>query len=168
MHWIVAFLAGETFNDLFPEPKPMVIQTRPREAPTLVFDGENDIGIAVSDPLGMFAQPVRTLQRTGRKAEVAELVTLVRDREVSTIVVGLPLRTDASEGESARESRRMAAALEAALEGDEVNIVMQDERFTTAEAERVLIAANVRRKKRKEVIDQVAAVLILQSWLDMQ
>ena len=130
--------------------------------------GTVTIGIAVSDPLGMFAQPVRTLQRTGRKAEVAELVTLVRDREVSTIVVGLPLRTDASEGESARESRRMAAALEAALEGDDVNIVMQDERFTTAQAERVLIAGNVRRKKRKEVIDQVAAALILQSWLDMQ
>jgi len=126
--------------------------------------GTVTIGIAISDPLGMFAQPVRTLRRTGRKADVAELVELVREREVDRIVVGLPLRTDASEGDSAREARRMAEALEAALEG--VTIVLQDERFSTAEAERVLIQAKVRRKKRKQVIDQIAAVLILQSYLD--
>ena len=128
--------------------------------------GTVTIGIAVSDPLGMFAQPVRTLQRTGRKADVLELVGLVREREVVTVVVGLPLRPDASEGESARESRRMADALQAAL--SDVDVVMQDERFSTAEAERVLIAGKVRRKKRKAVIDQVAAVLILQAWLDRQ
>jgi len=126
--------------------------------------GTVTIGIAISDPLGMFAQPVRTLRRTGRKADVAELVELVREREVDRIVVGLPLRTDATEGDSAREARRMAEALEAALEG--VTIVLQDERFSTAEAERVLIQAKVRRKKRKQVIDQIAAVLILQSYLD--
>ena len=128
--------------------------------------GTVTIGIAVSDPLGMFAQPVRTLKRTGRKADVAELVALVGEREVGTIVIGLPLRTDASEGESARESRRMAKALQSTL--PDATIVMQDERFTTAQAERVLIQGNVRRKKRKEVIDQMAAVLILQAWLDMQ
>jgi putative Holliday junction resolvase len=128
--------------------------------------GTVTIGIAVSDPLGMFAQPVRTLRRTGRKADVAELVVLVGEREVGTIVIGLPLRTDASEGESAKESRRMAEALQSAL--PDISIVMQDERFTTAQAERVLIQGNVSRKKRREVIDQVAAVLILQAWLDMQ
>ncbi len=126
--------------------------------------GTVTIGVAISDPLGMFAQPVRTLRRTGRKADVAELAELVREREVSRIIVGLPLRMDASEGDSAREARRMAEALGAALEG--VTIVLQDERFSTAEAERALIEGNVRRSKRKQVIDQVAAVLILQSYLD--
>ena len=124
------------------------------------------IGIAISDPLGMFAQPVRTLRRTGRKADVAELVALVHEREVVNIIIGLPLRTDASEGESAKESRRMEAALKDAL--PEVQMFMQDERFTTAQAERTLIDGKVRRKKRKQLIDQVAAVLILQSWLDSQ
>jgi putative holliday junction resolvase len=128
--------------------------------------GTVTIGIAISDPLGIFAQPVRTLRRTGRKADVAELVALVNEREVSHIVIGLPLRTDASEGESAKEARRMAEALAAALPGMEMS--MQDERFSTAEAERALIAGNVRRKKRKQVVDQIAAVLILQGWLDSQ
>ncbi|MBJ95174.1 MAG: Holliday junction resolvase RuvX [Rickettsiales bacterium] len=128
--------------------------------------GTVTIGIAVSDPLGMFAQPVRTLRRTGRKADVAEIVSLVREREVGTVVIGLPLRTDASEGESAKEARRMAAALAAAL--PDIPMVLQDERFSTAEAERTLIEGGVRRKKRKQVVDQVAAVLILQSWLDIQ
>ncbi len=126
--------------------------------------GTVTIGVAISDPLGMFAQPVRTLRRTGRKADVAELVELVREREVNRIIVGLPLRMDASEGDSAREARRMAEALGSALDG--VTIVLQDERFSTAEAERTLIEGNVRRSKRKQVIDQVAAVLILQSYLD--
>ena len=128
--------------------------------------GTVTIGIAISDPLGMFAQPVRTLRRTGRKADVAEIVELVGEREVVNIVVGLPLRTDATEGDSAKEARRMADALGSALPG--VRMFMQDERFSTAEAERTLIAGNVRRKKRKQLIDQVAAVLILQSWLDSQ
>lgn len=114
----------------------------------------------------MFAQPVRTLRRTGRKADVAEIVELVQEREVANIVVGLPLRTDATEGDSAKEARRMADALGLALPG--VQMSMQDERFSTAEAERALIAGKVRRKKRKQLIDQMAAVVILQSWLDSQ
>ena len=61
--------------------------------------GTVTIGIAISDPLGMFAQPVRTLRRTGRKADVAEIVQLVGERAVANIVVGLPLRTDATEGD---------------------------------------------------------------------
>ena len=128
--------------------------------------GTVTIGVAISDPLGMFAQPVRTLglHVLGQAPQGAERAELVREREVSRIIVGLPLRMDASEGDSAREARRMAEALGAALEG--VTIVLQDERFSTAEAERALIEGNVRRSKRKQVIDQVAAVLILQSYLD--
>lgn len=127
--------------------------------------GTHTVGVAISDPLGMFAQPVETLRRTGRKADVAHLCGIARERGAQRVVVGLPIRTDGTEGDSAKEARRMVAALEAAL-GEDVPVVLEDERFTTAQAERSLIKSNVRRKKRKQVIDQVAAVLILQSYLD--
>lgn len=132
---------------------------------TLALDvGTKTIGVAISDPLGMFAQPVETIRRVGRKKDVERVVCHVRDREVGCVVVGLPLKTDGSEGPSAEEARRMLRALDEALEGVEVHL--QDERFTTAQAERALVGGGVRRKKRKQVIDQVAAVLILQAYLD--
>ena len=126
--------------------------------------GTRTIGVAVSDPLGMIASPVETISRTGRRADAARVQELAAEREVVRVVVGLPMRTDGTEGESAVEARRMAAAVAAVLPG--VEVVLLDERFTTAEAERSLLTSNVRRKKRKQVIDQVAAVLILQQWLD--
>ncbi|HCP46203.1 MAG TPA: Holliday junction resolvase RuvX [Deltaproteobacteria bacterium] len=132
---------------------------------TLALDvGTKTIGVAISDPLGMFAQPVETIRRVGRKKDVERLASHVREREVGCVVVGLPLKTDGSEGPSADEARRMVTALEEALDG--VNVLLQDERFTTQQAERALIGGGVRRKKRKGVIDQVAAVLILQAYLD--
>ena len=112
----------------------------------------------------MIAQPVETLRRIGRKKDVAHIVSIVAQREVGQIVVGLPIRQDGTEGDSAAEARRMGTALEEALNG--VPVLYEDERYSTAQAERVLIAGNVRRKKRKGLIDQVAAVLILQSFLD--
>jgi putative Holliday junction resolvase len=132
---------------------------------TLGLDvGTHTVGIAVSDPLGMIAQPVETLRRTGRKKDVAHIVAIALDREVGQSVGGLPIRQDGTEGDSAREARRMGAAIEEALES--VPVIYEDERYTTAQAERALISGNVRRKKRKGLIDQVAAVLILQSFLD--
>ena len=136
---------------------------------TLALDvGTVTIGVAVSDPMGIFAQPVMTIQRTGRKADTAQVMTLVKDREVGAIVVGLPIRQDGTEGDSAAEARRMAVAVEKALRGAHIDIpvMFEDERYTTAQAERSLIYSGVRRKKRKQVIDQVAAVLILQGHLD--
>jgi len=127
--------------------------------------GSKTIGVAVSDPLGMFAQPVETVQRTGRKADAARIQAIVTERTGDRIVVGLPIRTDGLEGDSAAEARRMAVAIAGVL--PEVEVVLIDERYTTAQAERVLNAGNVRgRKKRKKVVDQIAAVLILQQWLD--
>ena len=136
---------------------------------TMALDvGTRTIGVAVSDPLGIFAQPVTTIQRTGRKADTLEVMEIVREREVGAIVVGLPLRQDGTEGDSAKEARRMVAAIEASLAegGHDVRVSMEDERYTTAQAERALIGGGMRRKKRKQVIDQAAAVLILQSHLD--
>ena len=128
--------------------------------------GSKTVGIAISDPLGMFAQPVETLARTGRRADVEHIRKLCVQYEPGCIVVGLPIGTDGVEMESAAEARRMAVAILGVLEGSGVQMVLLDERFTTAQAERVLLSGNVRRKKRKQVIDQVAAVLILQQWLD--
>jgi putative Holliday junction resolvase len=132
---------------------------------TLALDvGSKTIGIAVSDPMGIIAQPVETWSRVGRRRDVEHVAEVARTREVEQIVVGLPIRTDGGEGPEALEARRIAEALSGVLEG--VPISLQDERFTTAQARRSLIQADVRRSKRKQVIDQVAAVLILQSWLD--
>jgi len=126
--------------------------------------GTKTIGVAVSDPLGMFAQPVETIRRVGRRKDVERVVAHVLERQVGCVVVGLPLKTDGSEGPSAAEARRMLTALDEALDG--VEIVLHDERFTTQQAERALVGGGVRRKKRKQLIDQVAAVLILQAYLD--
>jgi putative Holliday junction resolvase len=126
--------------------------------------GTRTIGIAITDPLGIIAQPVETYARVGRRRDVAYIAELVREREVVTVVVGLPLRTDGTEGPEAEKVRRIADELSGVL-GDSVGVVLIDERFTTAQAERMLITGNVRRKKRKQVIDQVAAVLILQAHL---
>jgi putative Holliday junction resolvase len=126
--------------------------------------GRKTIGVAISDPLGIFAQPVETIRRQGTKKDLARVGEIVVEREVDTIVVGLPIRTDGSEGPSAKLARGVAEKIPELIEG--VRVVLQDERFTTKQAERVLIAGGVRRKKRKEVIDQMAAVLILQGYLD--
>ena len=126
--------------------------------------GRKTIGVAISDPLGMFAQPVETIERVGTTKDLARVAELVAERDVDTIVVGLPIQMNGEEGDSAKLARGLAEKIPE-LVGD-VRVVLQDERFTTSQAERVLIQGNVRRKKRKKVIDQMAAVLILQGYLD--
>ncbi len=125
--------------------------------------GTKTIGIALSDPLGMFAQPVHTLGRQGVKKDVRALVRLAAEREVTGLVVGLPLELDGSEERSARLARQVGDAL---AEATGLPLHYVDERYSSVEAERALIAAEVSRKRRKAVIDQAAAVLILQSFLD--
>jgi putative Holliday junction resolvase len=125
--------------------------------------GTKTIGIAVSDPMGWFAQPVKTLGRRGVAKDVAAMAPICREKGVKTIVVGLPLELDGSETRSARLARQIGDAMGAALG---LPVVYIDERYTSVEAERSLIEANLSRARRKEVIDQAAAALILQSWLD--
>ncbi|MFZ5469935.1 MAG: Holliday junction resolvase RuvX [Myxococcota bacterium] len=125
--------------------------------------GSKTIGVAVSDPLGITAQAVTTLRRKNLAADLKALRELAAEREVAQLVVGLPLNMDGSEGDRAVESRKLGEAL-AASSGLPVNY--WDERLTTVAAERVLLEADVSRKKRRQVIDQLAASLILQGWLD--
>lgn len=124
--------------------------------------GSRTIGVAVSDELGMAAHGVTTLQRRGTHKDVAQVLELVRRYQAERIVVGIPYELDGSEGQRASRVRVFYDALAAAgLSLDE-----WDERYSTVEAEATLLEANVSRARRKEVIDQMAAQVILQGWLD--
>jgi putative Holliday junction resolvase len=125
--------------------------------------GTRTVGVAVSDALGMTAQPLTTLRRTGLRADLAQLRRLAEAHEVSQAVVGLPLNMDGSEGPSAVAARAFGEALARALD---IPVEYQDERLSTVAAQRALLEADVSRARRREVVDQVAAALILQTWLD--
>ena len=125
--------------------------------------GTRTVGVAVSDALGVTAQPVSTLRRTNLRADLAQLRRLAEEHEVEHAVIGLPLNMDGSEGPSASEARHFGDAISRALG---IPVEYWDERLTTAAASRMLVEADVSRARRRAVIDKVAAVLILQGWLD--
>jgi putative holliday junction resolvase len=124
--------------------------------------GTKTIGVALSDPGQRFPWPLRTLSRRSVVKDAAEILAISRDQAVERAVVGLPLELDGSEARSARLARQIGEAL---VQGG-LPVTYIDERFSSVEAERLLIAQDVSRKRRKEVIDQAAAALILQSFLD--
>ena len=125
--------------------------------------GDARTGVAISDELGIAAHPLCTIQRRSRKAVLAEVQELVTAHKVERIVVGLPLQLDGETGTQARKIKQFADKL-----AQQVNlpIIFWDESFTTFEAAQILRGTKKRRKKRKQVIDQVAAVLILEGYLD--
>jgi putative Holliday junction resolvase len=127
--------------------------------------GSRRIGVAVTDGLGLTAQPRATLDRHGGARDIEAIAAAVRDVGAARIVVGLPLDPEGGEGDAARRARAFAARLAAAL-GLPVDLI--DESFSTVEAEAVLLAADVSRAKRKQVVDKLAAAVILQRWLDRQ
>ncbi len=127
--------------------------------------GSKTIGVAVSDELGLAAHPRVTLARAGTAPDVAAVLAIVAEVEAVAIVIGIPYELSGREGTRARRVRVYLDALRAALPAS-VELHEQDERFSTAEAERVLIAGDVSRAKRKQVIDRQAAAVILQGWLD--
>lgn len=127
--------------------------------------GSKTIGVAISDELGMAAHPDRVLARRGTVADVAEVVALVAARDIGAVVVGLPFELSGAIGPRARRVQVFTTALRAALPAA-ISLHEQDERFSTAEAERVLLAGDASRARRKAVIDKQAAAIILQGWLD--
>jgi len=127
--------------------------------------GSKTIGVAVTDEANIAAHPLTVLERAGNSGDSARIAALVAEHGVTDVVIGMPYELSGRVGHRARRVRELGAALRAAL-GDAVTYHEQDERFTTAEAERVLLAADVSRAKRRRVIDQQAAALILQAWLD--
>lgn len=125
--------------------------------------GARRIGIAVSDPLGLTAQGLPTLHRRNRRYDQSELRKVVREYEVSEIVVGNPLRMS---GQTGAQADKMAAFAEQIKQELSLPVHLWDERLSTAEAHRLLDETGIRDARRKEVIDKMAAVLILQSFLD--
>lgn len=125
--------------------------------------GERRIGVAGSDPLGLTGQPVGVIERSSLKEDIARIGEIVCARGASTIVVGLPLNMDGSEGPQAKRARRFASVLRRALE---VEVELWDERLTTVQAERALLEADRSRAKRRLVRDGVAAALLLESYLE--
>tara|TARA_B110000014_G_scaffold222829_1_gene180212 strand:+ start:891 stop:1349 length:459 start_codon:yes stop_codon:yes gene_type:complete len=128
--------------------------------------GQRRYGVAISDENGGIAYPLTTLStEKGGAPPIKALVELVAERGVAGIVVGLPERMDGSHGPEARNAEIIAEQLRIDLG---VRVELWDERLTTAEAERLLIMAGVRRTKRRGATDRIAAAIILQSFLDRQ
>ena len=125
--------------------------------------GEVRIGIAFSDLLNIIANGYETYTRRTLDKDLEYLSTLAKEREVDTIVMGLPINMDGTEGERALATREFADKLH---EISGLPIAFIDERLTSVSAERMLIEADVRRENRKKVIDKVSATIILQSYLD--
>jgi len=127
--------------------------------------GSKRIGIAVSDPLGITAQGLETLQRQNKRLDFERLAQVVRDYGVGEIVVGFPLRMSGVEGIQAEKMHRFADELR---ERVGLPVHLWDERLTSAEANRLLRATDMSILRRRQVVDQMAAVLILQSWMERQ
>ncbi|EDN7456921.1 Holliday junction resolvase RuvX [Listeria monocytogenes] len=127
--------------------------------------GSKTVGVAISDPLGWTAQGVETIQIDENRKQFGydRVKELVLEYEVEKVVVGLPKNMNNTIGPRAESSKIYAEVLESRIG---LPVVLWDERLTTSAAERTLIEADVSRKKRKEVIDKLAAVMVLQSYLD--
>ncbi len=127
--------------------------------------GSKTVGVALSDELGWTAQGLKTLKINEEKQEYGfeEIGQLIKEYQVSKVVIGLPKNMNGTIGPRGEASRQFAKEIE---ERFSVPAVLWDERLTTMAAERVLLEADVSRKKRKKVIDKMAAVMILQGYLD--
>ena len=133
--------------------------------------GDRTIGVAVSDPLDITAQGITTIERVGIKKDTTAVIDYIKEYECDTVIVGLPLKLDGSDSPQTEKVRAFREKLENKLKSigmGNVNIEYYDERLTTVMAERVLLEADLSRKRRKEVIDKQAAVIILQGYLDSQ
>jgi putative Holliday junction resolvase len=127
--------------------------------------GDSTIGVAVSDPLNITAQGIKTIRRVSYRKDFEELKRIIEEYGVTSIVVGLPKKLDGTIGIQAEKVQHFVKKLSYKFEQE---IIYEDERLTTLMAERILISGNVSRSKRKEVIDKMAAVNILTTFLDKE
>jgi len=127
--------------------------------------GSRRIGLAVSDPTGTLAQPLSAIKRTPGQEWAEPIVTLAGELEADEIVVGLPRHMNGSEGQSAADARQMAETLRSLTN---IPVTLWDERLTTVAAERMFRETGVKTRRARRHIDSVAAVLILQGYLDRQ
>lgn len=127
--------------------------------------GDKTIGVAASDLMGLTAQGVKTVRRVGKKKDIEALKEIIAERQVNKIVSGLPKNMNGTLGPQGEKVIKFCDLLQ---EQTGIKVEYWDERLSTVAAERTLIEGNVRRENRKSVIDMVAAVIILQGYLDRQ
>jgi putative Holliday junction resolvase len=125
--------------------------------------GSRRIGVAISDPLGITAQGLDTIQRQNKRRDLEALRRLLAEYQIKEIVVGLPLRLSGAEGTQSEKMRRFAEDLESHFG---VTVHLWDERWTSTEANRLLRETDLSIEKRAKAVDRMAATLILQSWLE--
>lgn len=132
--------------------------------------GSKTVGVAVSDPLGVIATGVTTIERVGIRKDTGKVIDYIKEYGCDTVVMGLPLSLDGSDSVQTQNVRDFRTMLENKLKSSgplsKVKIEWQDERYSTVEAEEVLIEANMSREDRKKIIDRQAAIVILQRYLD--
>jgi len=132
--------------------------------------GTKTIGVALSDPLGFTAQGLTTWRRRGLAVDLQAIGGFISEYGVEEVLIGLPLNMNGSRGPSAELAEQFAAQLSQALAGQQsaspVKITLRDERLSTVAANRALLEGDVSRRNRKQVIDKMAAVFILQGYLD--
>ena len=125
--------------------------------------GDRTIGVAISDPLGFTAQGITTIRRKGIENDIAQIVEICSQYNVETIVSGLPKNMNGTIGEQAEKVQSFCEVLKEAVN---IEIKFWDERLTTVAAHRVMLEADMSRKKRKSIVDKIAATYILQGYLD--
>ena len=127
--------------------------------------GDARIGIAVSDPMGILARGMETIRWNGRDMDWAldRICTIAREQQITGIVIGMPRRTDGKPGPSEEKARNLAAEL---AQRTGIETVLRDERYTTVLASRIMREAGIRSNRRNAVIDQIAAEIILQEYLE--
>ncbi len=125
--------------------------------------GSKRIGLAISDPLGITAQGIETLHRQNKRLDFEQLEKTIREYEVAEIVVGYPLRMSGAEGIQAEKMQRFAEELRQRFQ---LPVHLWDERLSSAQANRLLRETEMSIQRRGQVVDQMAAVLILQAWMD--
>ena len=127
--------------------------------------GDKTIGVAVSDLMGLTAQGVTTIKRVGKKKDIEAIKQIIAEKQVNKIVSGLPKNMNGTVGPQGEKVQKFCELLK-----EETNLPIEfwDERLSTVAAERSLIEGNVRRENRKKVLDMLAAVIILQGYLDLK
>lgn len=126
--------------------------------------GDVRIGIALSDPMGIIANGLETYIRKDEQTDLEHIVQLIKDNSVDTIVIGLPINMDGTSGDRVSVTKTFGEKLAGLTSA---KVVYMDERLSSVSAEKLLIEADVRRDKRKQVIDKLAATIILQNYLDI-
>lgn len=131
--------------------------------------GDKTIGVAVSDALNITAQGITTIERIGIRKDAGKVMEYIKEYDCDTVVIGLPKKLDGTDSPQTEKVYEFKGMLENKMRSSgmaHIKVVFYDERFTTVMAEKVLIEADMRRNKRKQVIDKQAAVIILQGFLD--